>query len=252
MFYTSWGIEWDGESSPQKNHSSTAVGQGGIWKDWFSVLFSENAGQKWLVPTILLSFQAQNCVYGGAWDGFQAVWLIKHLQKIRVKCRTVLFKRKPIGTRRKQLYKPPITGVKLKQVCSMLWAPFTFEVLTSISSLFSCYTSAFGGLLAWIPPVYVLWQEPGTCYTEPVHPFCFSSSLEPPASCLGDLIAFKCLETCVAGLRGSVGRADAEGKWAHHSLHNEMLVGLKRGEPGTGKGLVQSECDCPHQTLEYL
>lgn len=87
---------------------------------WLGVLFSYNTDQKWFVPTIFLSFWAQSCVCGRAWDSFQAVWLIKHLQKIRARCRIVLLKMKPIGTRRKQLYKTRISGLKLKQVCSML------------------------------------------------------------------------------------------------------------------------------------
>lgn len=133
--------------------------------------------------------------------------------------------------------------MKLKHVCSMLWAPFTFELLTFISSLFSCCTSAFGGLLAWIPPVYVQWQEPGSCYTELVHPSCLSSS--PPAAWnpLHRVLVPSDRVQVSWKLRGSsegkCWQSWCRGKRNHYSLHSGKLVGLKRRESGTGKDLVQ-------------
>lgn len=56
-----------------------------------------------------------------------------------------------------------------------------------------------------------------------------SCSLKPPASCLGDVITFKYLETWVACQEGSAGRADAEGKRTITPFTVESWLGWKEG-----------------------
>lgn len=137
------------------------------------------------------SFQAQNCVYGSAWDSFQAMWLIKHLEKIRAKCRIVLFKMKE---------KPALQNLYHWYGARAGLFHAVSTIHSHLRSLFSTIAVVLLHISIWRlfclnPSVCVLWQEPGSCYTEPVHPFYISSSLKPPASRLGDQVPFKYLET---------------------------------------------------------
>lgn len=82
--------------------------------------------------------------------------------------------------------------------------------------------------------------------------------LQPETPCIVSwslLIAFKCLESCVAALKGSVGRADAEGRGTITPFIVESWLGWKEGnleQARTWYRGLQNECDCPYQTLEYL
>lgn len=111
---------------------------------------------------------------------------------------------KTIGSRRKQLSKTLITGMKLKQVCSCCKH---HSPLRSLLLYHQYFPAAHQPLEAgWPESLLCMCCGRAWLFLPSQLPSC---SLKPPASCRAELITFQCLETWVASLKGSVGRAGA-------------------------------------------